>query len=92
MLVLYLSQDYISLRGNDIICYRTTVRKTRSAGLEGTDGTTIQRRQLGTEGSDFEFSQLLPQRVSVIECSAKGSTPAGDKPELEEVSQWLQSI
>ena len=85
-------QDYIRLKVSAIICYRATVCKTRSAGLEGTDGTTIQRRQLGTEGSDFEFSQLLPQRVSVIECSAKGSTPAGDKPELEEVSQWLQSI
>lgn len=70
----------------------TTVRKTRSGGLAGTDGSVTQRSQLGSADADFEFSQLGSGRVQVRECSARGNAAAGDQPEIEEVSEWLQSL
>ncbi|XP_067946550.1 signal recognition particle receptor subunit beta-like [Watersipora subatra] len=70
----------------------TTVRKTRAASLESTDGSKTRRRQLGKEGVDFTFDQLLPQKIEAVECSAKGSTPSGDSPDLTSITHWLATV
>lgn len=69
-----------------------TVRKTRAGGLEGTDGSSGERCHLGNDQVDFEFDQLLPQKIDIIECSAKGRTPNGEEPEIDDIQRWLQTL
>lgn len=72
---------------------RSTVRKTRSAALEGTYGVTDQRCRLGKSGVDsFEFSQLLPQKVEFVECSAKGGNSDGSEADISAIHEWLSKV
>eukprot|EP00040_Diaphanoeca_grandis_P039378 m.258905 g.258905 ORF g.258905 m.258905 type:complete len:245 (+) comp37246_c0_seq1:99-833(+) len=66
------------------------VRKTRSGTLDSTDDTaTVTNIVLGTEGTDFEFSQL-DTTVEFVEFSAKDAKTPSDVCDLTVVTDWLK--
>jgi len=65
------------------------VRKTRSGTLDSTDDNASNTSiVLGTEGTEFEFSQL-ETTVEFIEFS--GKDPKTDLADLSQVRDWLQT-
>lgn len=60
------------------------MRTTRQSQLESVDNSSPDRIFIGTQGKDFEFSQVS-QPVDVAECSAQRS-------DLKDVEQWLKTL
>ncbi|KXJ21765.1 Signal recognition particle receptor subunit beta [Exaiptasia diaphana] len=66
-----------------------TQRITRSAALQGTDGSSSDVF-VGKKGKDFEFSHVNPVKVEFVECSCKGESE--DRPDVKAVLDWLERI
>jgi signal recognition particle receptor subunit beta len=65
------------------------VRKTRTAALEATDGSTSSAVYLGRRDQNFSFADLRPMRVEFIECSLVGKV--GDAGcQIEDVVKWIE--
>ncbi|XP_031572481.1 signal recognition particle receptor subunit beta-like [Actinia tenebrosa] len=67
-----------------------TLRVTRSAALQGTDGSS-KDSFIGRKGKDFEFAHVEPVKVEFVECSCKGDTEGKD-PDINAVYDWINKV
>lgn len=68
---------------------RNTQRVTRSAALQGTDGSSSDVF-VGKKGKDFEFSHVHPVKVDFVECICKGESE--ENADIKAVIEWLEKI
>ncbi|XP_064642328.1 signal recognition particle receptor subunit beta-like isoform X1 [Lineus longissimus] len=68
-----------------------TLRVTRSAQLESTEGTGNNNTFLGKRNKDFEFGDLRPFKVEFVECSGRGQKDENEE-DLEGIKNWLNKI